>query len=158
MWKQLDDLDFADDLLSHKHEHMQEKTSELETISALVGLRIHTCKTKPLGINTANDGPIMLGGSGLEETFTYLGSIVNNHGGTDADVKARIGKASVAFLQLKNTWSARPIATQTKIRIFNSNVKSDLLYWSETRRTTKKNTGKVQTFINNCLRRKLKIH
>ena len=29
MWKQLDDLDFADDLLSHKHQHMQEKTSEL---------------------------------------------------------------------------------------------------------------------------------
>ena len=36
------------------------------------------------------------------ETFTYLGSIVNNHGGTDAGVKARIGKARVAFLQLKN--------------------------------------------------------
>ena len=45
----------------------------------------------------------MLWGNGLEEveTFTYLGSIVNNDGGTDADVKARIGNAIVAFLQLK---------------------------------------------------------
>ena len=45
----------------------------------------------------------MLGENVLEEveTFTYLGSIVNNHGGTDVDVKARIGKAIVAFLQLK---------------------------------------------------------
>jgi len=59
-------------------------------------------------------------------------SIVNNHGGTDADVKARIGKARVASLQLKNIWSARTIATQTKIRIFNSDVKSVLLYGSET--------------------------
>jgi len=93
----LEDLDFADDylaLLSHKHQHMQEKTSELETISIRVGLRIHTGKTKLLRINTANDAPIMLGGSELEEvgTFTYLGSIVNNHGGTGADVK---GKSSL---------------------------------------------------------------
>jgi len=63
MWKQLDDLDFADylALLSPKHQHVQEKTSELETISARLGLRIHTGKTKLLGINTANNGPIMLG-------------------------------------------------------------------------------------------------
>ena len=73
MWKQSDDSDFADDLalLFHKHQHMQEKTSELETISARVGLRIHPGKTKPLGINTANDGPIMLGGSELEEVETF---------------------------------------------------------------------------------------
>ena len=51
----------------------------------------------------ANDGPIVLGENVLEEVenFTYLGSIVNNLGGTDSDVKARIGKARVAFLQLK---------------------------------------------------------
>ena len=50
----------------------------------------------------------MLGENVLEEVkiFTYLGSIVNNHGGTGADVKARIGKARVAFLQLKKTHGA----------------------------------------------------
>ena len=74
---------------------------------------------------------------------------MNNDGGTDADVKARIGKARVAFLQLKNIWSARPIATQTKIRIFDSNVKSVLLFGSETWRSTKKTTRKVQTFLDN---------
>ena len=41
IWKQLDDLDFADDLalLSNKHQHMHENTSELDTILAGVGLR-----------------------------------------------------------------------------------------------------------------------
>ena len=55
MWKQLDDLDFADDLvlLSHNHQHMQEETSGIETISARVGLRIHTGKNNLLIINTA---------------------------------------------------------------------------------------------------------
>jgi len=124
-----------------------------------VGLRVHAGKMIFLRINTANDGPITLGGDGLEEVeaFTYLGSIVNNHVGTDIDVKAQIGKARLAFLQLKKIWSARTIATQTKIRIFNSNMKSVLLYGSETWRATKKSTRKVKTFINNCLRHILKM-
>ncbi len=162
MWTKLDDLDFADDLalLSHQHQQMQDKTSELEISSAQVGLKIHPGKTKLLKINTANNSPITLGGKELEEVevFTYLGSIVNKHGGTDADVKARLGKARVVFLQLKNIWSARAITTHTKIRIFNSNVKPVLLYGSETWRTTKTTTKKIQTFINNCLRRILRIH
>ena len=121
-----------------------------------VGLRIPAGKNKLRRISTENDGPVMLGGNRLDkiETFTYLVSIVNNHGGNAADVKAWIGKARVAFLQLKkNTWSARAIGTKSKFRIFNSNVKSIILYGSETWRTTKKTTRKVQTFMNNCLRR-----
>ena len=45
-----------------------------------------------------------LGDNNLEEveTFTYLGSIINQQGGTDADVKTRIGKARAAFIALKN--------------------------------------------------------
>ena len=43
----LEDLDFADDLalLSHNHQQMQEKTSELAAISSRVGLNIHNYKT-----------------------------------------------------------------------------------------------------------------
>ncbi|VDP50272.1 unnamed protein product [Schistosoma mattheei] len=36
-------------------------------------------------------------------TFTYLGNIIDEHGGSDADVKARIGKERAAYLQLRNT-------------------------------------------------------
>ncbi|VDO83362.1 unnamed protein product [Schistosoma margrebowiei] len=31
------------------------------------------------------------------KSFTYLGSINDEHGGSDADVKARIGKARAAY-------------------------------------------------------------
>ena len=43
---QLDDLDFADDLvlLSHNHRQMQEKTSQHETNSARTGLNINKKK------------------------------------------------------------------------------------------------------------------
>ena len=100
-----------------------------------------------------------LDGSNLEEvqSFTYLGSKIERLGGTDADVKARIGKARTAFTLLRNIWKSRQLNTKTKLRFFNSNVKSVLLYGSETWRTTKNNIRKVQTLINGCLRKILGI-
>ncbi|VDP30749.1 unnamed protein product [Schistosoma margrebowiei] len=56
------------------------------------------------------------------ESFTYLGSIIDEQGGSDADVKARIGKARTAFLQLKNIWNSKQLSTNIKLRIFNTNV------------------------------------
>ena len=91
-------------------------------------------------------------------TFTYLGSVINKKRGTDVDVKARIGKASTAFLQLKNIWSSKILRNSTKMKIFNSNVKSVLLYGSETWRLTTTTISKVQTFINKCLQRIINIH
>ncbi|VDP39464.1 unnamed protein product [Schistosoma margrebowiei] len=45
-------------------------------------------------------------------SFTYMGSIFDEQGGSDADVKARIGKARVAFLQLKNIWNSKTTVCQ----------------------------------------------
>nr|KAG5689204.1 hypothetical protein BaRGS_014860 [Batillaria attramentaria] len=161
LWTQLEDLDFADDLalLSHNQQQMQDKTTELATTSSQVGLKIHGGKTKILKINTASSDSITLDGNPLEEVeaFTYLGSIIDRQGGTDADVRARIGKARAAFLQLRNIWNSKTISAHTKIRLFNSNVRSVLLYGAETWRTTKTTIRKVQTFINSCLRRILQI-
>ena len=49
------------------------------------------------------------------------------------------------------------MSTGTKLRIFNSNVKSVLLYGCETWRTTKALHQKIQCFVNTCLRRILGI-
>ena len=46
---------------------------------------------------------------------------------------------------------------RTKIRLFQSNVKSVLLYGSETWSLTKTLTSKLLVFINTCLRRIMKI-
>ena len=106
MLTQLDDLDFADDLalLSHSHMQMQDKTTELSLISERVGLKINKRKTKILRTNATCETPIMLEGETLEEVkdFRYLGSIVDTHGGTEADVKKRISKSRVAFHLLRN--------------------------------------------------------
>ena len=62
-------------------------------------------------------------------------------GGTEADVKAMIGKARVA-----NVLSPK----KNKIRIFNTNVKAVLLCRTETRRNTMTATKRIQTFVNSC--------
>ena len=154
---QLEDLDFADDLalLAHTHSQMQAKTSKLEAISSKLGLNINTDKTKIMRINGKSNEHITINNLSIEDvtSFTYLGSVINITVGTDEDVLARIGKARSAFNILANIWRSREITKATKIRIFNSNVKSVMLYGSETWRMTEKTVSKLQTFVNRCLRR-----
>ena len=154
---QLDDLDFADDiaLLAHRLDQSQNKLHEVATAAAQTGLQISIKKTKVLRANTQNKTPISLNGQDLGEvqSFTYLGSEVNGEGGTERDVAARISKARVAFGMLGNIWRESKISLHTKLRLFNSNVKSVLLYGAESWKLTKGLIHKLQTFINICLRR-----
>ncbi|VDO56500.1 unnamed protein product [Schistosoma margrebowiei] len=104
------------------------------TASVAVGLNMHKEKSKILRYNRACTNLTTIDGEDLEDvkTFTYLGSIIDEHGGSDADVKARICKAREVYLQLKNIWSSKQLSTNIKVRIFNTNVKTVLLYVAET--------------------------
>ena len=89
----------------------------------------------------------MINDLGIEDvtSFTYLGSVINTTGGTDEDVLARTGKARSTLNTLASIWRSREITTTTKLRIFNCNVKSVLLYGSETWRMTEKTASRLQT-------------
>lgn len=132
LWSQLDDLDFADNLalLSHNHNHMQDHTTQLSVTSLETDLRINKEKTKLMRIKTLATIPVSIDGKLIKEvdSFTYLGNIIDKQGGTYSNVTARVGKARAVFIILKNIWASREIITTTKLRIFNSNVKSVLLY------------------------------
>ncbi|VDO64720.1 unnamed protein product [Schistosoma margrebowiei] len=84
---QLDDLDFADDLtlLSQSQQQMQEKTTSVASASAATGLNIPKGKSKVLRYNTACTNPITIDGEDLEDvkTLTFLGSIIDEHGGSE---------------------------------------------------------------------------
>ena len=95
---------------------MQNKTTELALISAKVGLKINKRKTKILRTNATCETPIMFEGETLEEVkyLRYLGSIVDTHGATEADVKKRISKAMVAFHLLRIVWKSKVMGETTK--------------------------------------------
>ncbi|VDP58645.1 unnamed protein product [Schistosoma curassoni] len=111
---QLDDLDFADDLalLSQTQQQMQEKTNSVAAVACT--------------------NPITIDGEDLEDvkTFTYLGSIIDEQGRSDADVKARIGKVRTAYLQLKNIWNSKQLSVnQHQVQDFQYKCQDSSTVW-----------------------------
>ena len=86
-----------------------------------------------MSISTTPTAPVTVNGEPLEfvQDFTYLGSLISKDNGGQKDIKARLGKARCAFAKLQNIWKSNKYTTKTKIRLYNSNVKSILLYGSE---------------------------
>ena len=116
-----------------------------------VGLKINARKTNRMWTSAHYQSACRASGRRCRS----VGSIVDEHGGTDADVKARINKTRHAFASLRPVWNSRKIST--KLRLFNSNVKSVLLNGSECWKTTQEITKKIRVFIQKCLRIILRI-
>ena len=155
--KKLNDLDYADDicLLTHKYADMQQKIRKLSELAGEVGLKINISKTKTMRLNTTITTPIHTNQQELEDVkeFVYLGCTLSITGGTEEDIAKRINKARATFIMLHKIWNTSVLSRNTKIRMFNSCVKSVLLYGCETWRQTRQITHKIQVFINKCLRR-----
>jgi hypothetical protein len=89
--------------------------------------------------------------------FPYLGGIVTKEGGSVEDVRNKISKANGAFNQPQRVWKTNDISLRTELRIFTSNVKSVLLYGCEKWRVTHEICRKLQSFVNRCLHRIMKM-
>ena len=157
----LEDLDFADDLalLSHTHQHLQEKTSRLQKFSGQIGLKINIKKTEVMVLNNNSNTSVQLNEENLKicETFTYLGSTVKIDGGTDTDINKRLAKARAVFSNLNRVWKSSQYTTRTKLKLYNSCVLPTLLYGSECWRMTENDQQKLSTFHTKSLRRIMKI-
>jgi len=130
-----------------------------EEETELVGLHINRNKTKGMRVNTFNMQKFRLEETEIEEvgSFLYLGSVVSESRGTEEDVASESRKQMVLFVQLYPVWRNLSISKEVKLRIFNTNVKSVLLYACETWKTTNQITRRLQMFVNKCLRRTMSI-
>ncbi|VDP30895.1 unnamed protein product [Schistosoma curassoni] len=92
--------------------HPGEKTISVAADSTPVGINIHKRKRNNIRNNTTYTNQIALDGEAFEDVkhFTYIGSIVDEHGGSDADMKARINKARAAYLPLKKKWNSKQLS------------------------------------------------
>jgi hypothetical protein len=59
--------------------------------------------------------------------------MLSKTGGANTDINARINKAKSVFVQLSPICQSNQLTTKPKLKIFNSNVKSVLMYGSESR-------------------------
>ena len=122
-------------------------------------MKINANKTKELRVNCLKQEELTIGETVIDrvDEFQYLGSVITKNGGTDEDIKQRLKKANIAFMQLREIWKSQQLRRQTKLRIFETNVKSVLLYGCQTWKAAKVTNNKLQTFINKCLRRIINI-
>ena len=95
----------------------------------------------------------------LEEVqdFKYLGSYISTDSNIEKEISTRIGLAAQAFNRLQSIWKSTALQTKTKLKIYRSNVRSVLLYASETWRTNKRLESRLRGFEGRCLRRILRI-
>ena len=142
---------------------MQEKMDKLTRTAPQIGLKLNTAKTKLMRINNKTDNPITINNinnsEALEDVqdFAYLGSKITTDGDSAKDAMARIRKASQTFAMLKPIWKSKQLRLETKLRLYNSNVLSVLLYSSECWKLTAKLAHKLETFQNKCLRKILAV-
>ena len=77
--------------------------------------------------------PVLLDDHALPstETFTYLGSIVRQDGGTKKNIESRLSKARNAIRSLNAVWKSSQYSSKTKLKLYQSCVLLTLLYGSE---------------------------
>ena len=84
---------------------------------------------------------------------TYLGSFISKDNVAQNYIKARLDKARCAFAKLQNMWKSKKYTIKTKMTLYNSIVKSILLYALECWRVVKGDMAKIDAFHNGCLRK-----
>ena len=158
----LSDLDFADDIaaLSENTNELQSLISNVSNTANKIGLNISSIKIKKMLVGSHPDPvDIKLENDLIEvvEDFTYLGSSLNNQGDMEREISCRIGKATAAFSRLSKIWMSKKIPLSLKMKFYNSNVISTLLYASETWHMKLSQEKKIDSFDAKCLRKILRI-
>jgi hypothetical protein len=127
---------------------------DLNREARIFGMKINQAKTKAMRIKNKNKNTFILDGKEIEngDKSPYLGSVITKEGGCMEDVRNKISKTNGAFNQLQKVWKLSEISLRTKLRIFNSNLKSILLYGCETWQVTQEICKK-----NRCLCRIVKV-
>lgn len=82
----------------------------------------------------------------MVNAFVYLGSKITSNGDSTIDVQYRITKARANFGNLPNILKSSNLRTQTKFRIFKSNIIGVLLYGSKAWKVINTIIHKLDTF------------
>ena len=146
-------------LVSFTRDQLQRKTSDLSVAVKQLGLNISRKKTKTMQL-TDTPLPVELENEDLEgvEEFTYLGSVMSKSNATVKDITNHRQKAKSSFVQLNKVWRSPNISGKTKIKIYNSNVLSVLLYGAECWRVTQRDSQRLSGFHTSCLRKICRIY
>ena len=88
---------------------------------------------KESDVNTTLDASLTVASETLEcgDSFTYLESLISRAGSAQKYIKNRLCKVRNAFANLRLVWRSSIYSILTKLNLYNSIVKSVLMYGSE---------------------------
>jgi hypothetical protein len=87
----------------------------------------------------------------------YLGVIFETSGTDDKEIRSRVIQARKCIECLNGILWSKDIRKERKLNIYNSLIKSSLLYGSETRRLTENNKRQLEATEMDALRRSSRI-
>jgi hypothetical protein len=160
------ELLFADDcaLAADTVEGLQRLCDCFSFAARRFGLTISIKKTEvlyqPARGNAYIPPAIFIEGKQLKavELFKYLGSIVSKDASADAEIAARIAKATAAFGRLsKRLWKNRNIRVDTKISVYKAAVVTSLLFGCETWTLKRAHIASLERFHQTSLRKIARI-
>ena len=134
-------------------EQLLEAVRILREEAANVGLHINWNKTKIIAIDPSSpavNSPVSLDSNTsieLVKDFTYLGSVISSNGSLLPELQARLSKVTSVMGRLNRyLWRKPNISRKTKLRIFNAQVGSVMLYGAATWQASAATLKKIDVF------------
>lgn len=151
------DLEYADDiaLLGENTEALQRLLDRLVVEASKFGLSFSVSKSKVFVQDWQDPDPALtIAGSRLElvDRFVYLGSCMSAAGAIEDEIKSRIAKARVAFMNLKHLWRRHDVSLSLKGRVYKTTVRAVLLYGCESWALRVEDLRRLSVFDNRCMR------
>ena len=132
------ELLFADDLaiMADSEEQLQERLLKWQECLEKYGLKMNAKKTETMVCSKNGEEQVNIRDMHREElkqvkSFKYLGSLINNKGGCEKEVHARVSASWMKWREVKTVLNDKRMAMRLKAKIYATMVRPVMTYGSE---------------------------
>lgn len=160
--RKISNLRYADDttLLAADEREMFELLERIENVSRECGLKLNRDKCCLLVVDRRGVLPQpfqLITGMEKKDSLIYLGAQITNKGGSEQEIRRRIGMAKDALGKLTKIWKDHDIRKQTKLKLVQTLIFPIATYASESWTINAVCRRKVEAFEMISYRRMLRI-
>ena len=158
------ELLFADDLaiMADSEEQLHERLLKWQECLEKYGLKMNVKKTETMVCSKNGEEQVNsrdMHGEKLKQvkSFKYLGSLINNKGGCEKEVQARVSASLMKWREVKTVLNDKRMPMRLKAKIYSTMVRPVMTYGSECWGLKKKDERKLNTTEMRMLRMMLGV-
>ena len=149
-------------LISNNAQEMQKMLDITNEISSRYRIVFGKEKSKVMKMGSSVQTELKLGDMEIEETdkYKYLGEIINNKGNLEDHIKMLEGKVEAAYqtiLHIAKDKNFKGLKMAIIWKLVETCIIPIIKYGAESRTTTHKESQKIQTIMNNIIKRILQV-